>query len=437
MFINEILKKTIFKHRLNLLEEKRKLYSKIVSSEDIYDYQIIQFNRIWQNAIDNIPFYIMWKEKYNLPDRIEAIEELKKFPILTKKDIQQNQNLIFSHLSDYNTISTGGSTGEPTKFPVSKEESDFSYANHYLARGWWDIKSLDEVLLFWGHSHLFGGGIKGQINQYKRVLSDWLINTTRLNAYDMSVNTLGKYYQKLKNSNPSMILGYTSTIYKIAKYIQENNLDIGLKDNLKGVVVTSETVTQYDIDLIESVFKVPCIIEYGMAETGVIAYSKEASNNIKIFWDSFIVIKDDANTLLVSTISNKLFPLINYRTDDIVDSEDKLSILTIKKIEGREKDILKVNSKNGELELSGILMIHLLKAYQGIYEIQFKQKDRLKVEISFTGDKKLNITDIASYFINNIKINHPDINENSFTFKQVQEIPKTIAGKAKWIEIGK
>ena len=43
-----------------------------------------------------------------------------------------------------------------------------------------------------------------------------------------------------------MIIGYTSAIYKISKYINENNLVINNKPNLKCVVVTSETVSNYE-----------------------------------------------------------------------------------------------------------------------------------------------------------------------------------------------
>jgi hypothetical protein len=54
MLINTILKKTVFKYRLNLLTDKEKLYSQIKHTTDIYDYQITQFNKVWKNAINNV-----------------------------------------------------------------------------------------------------------------------------------------------------------------------------------------------------------------------------------------------------------------------------------------------------------------------------------------------------------------------------------------------
>jgi phenylacetate-CoA ligase len=432
--INYILKATIFKKRLNLLEDKKSLYASIKNEDEIYQFQLEKFNQIWSKAIVEIPFYIKWKNEHNLPNQINSLKELKDFPVLKKKDIQQNAQLIFDNLKNFTTISTGGSTGEPTRFPTSKKESLNSYANHYIARGWWGIKPLDDVLLFWGHSHLFGGGMKGKINQYKRVLSDWLINTKRLNAYDMSVHTLGKYYQELKNSNPSMILGYTSTIYKMAKYIDENKLDIGYKSNLKGIVVTSETVTDYDIKLIEKVFKVPCILEYGMAETGAIAYSKEKAKNIKLFWDTFIGIKDKDNILNITTINDRLFPLINYRTDDMVETNDEVSILTINKILGRKNDFLKIKVGDKIVESHSELFTHLLKSIKGVVNFKIIQKKDLSICIEYVSSQKL---DISVSFFNEIKKEFKEIDKRIFSFKQVEEIQKTIAGKAKWIEVEK
>lgn len=426
-----ILKNTILKRRLKLLDEKKELYKNIYSSEKIYEYQLSRFNEIWQKVYKEIPFYKMWKEKNNLPDNIKSIEELKSFPLLTKKDIQQNSECIFGYLKGYSTISTGGSTGEPTKFPFKKMEIEDNYATNYLARSWWGFEPLDKVLLFWGHSHLFGSGVKGKINQYKRVISDWLINTKRLNAYDTSFNTLVKYVKELNSFKPKFIVGYTSVIYKLAKYIKENDLKVN-SENLKGVIVTSETATKSDVELIEDVFNVPCIIEYGMAETGIIAYRSKKSNTIALMWDSILGIQKE-KSLVVTTLHNKLFPLINYQTDDLIITHDIESILNIDFIAGRNKDILKVATQNGLLELSGILMVHVLKGFKGIYDIQFIQLEKNKVKILFTVEIDIDNSKVKKYFLDNIKQDHLDILEDSFEFVQVEEVEKTIAGKIKLI----
>jgi phenylacetate-CoA ligase len=429
-----MLQSIVFKDRLTLIERKDNLYNSLICKDEIHKYQIDSFNRIWSNAIKNIPFYKMWKSEHNLPDSINSLEDLTKFPVLTKKDIQDNQDLIFLHLKKPRIISTGGSTGQPTNFPTSKNESELSYANHYLGRGWWDIKPLDKILLFWGHSHLFGVGARGRVNKYKRVLYDWIINTTRFSAYDMSLEALGKYSKKLQNYNPTMILGYTSSIHKISKYAQENSIDLSNTKTLRGVVVTSETVAQYDIDLIESVFKAPCIVEYGMAETGVIAYSKEKTNNIKVFWDSFLCQRDKEGELLISTLTDKLFPLINYSTGDIINSVDGSSILTISKIIGRRNDFITIFDKGGTKSIHSEFFTHVLKSIPMILNFRIKQRLDLSIEISYISRKAQSIDKL---FFDEVKKEYKNIEFDQFLFKQVDDISKTLSGKAKWVEVEK
>jgi phenylacetate-CoA ligase len=422
-----LLKQTIFKNRLKLLKKKKRLYSSIIKKKDIYNYQLNKFNLIWHNAYNIIPFYKMWKEKYNLPNEIDSLDELKNFPILTKKDIQQNYDLIFKHLKDYSIVSTGGSTGEPTRFPTSKSEMQEIYASTYVARSWWGIEPLDNILMFWGHSHLFGRGIKGQINQCKRILADWFINTKRLNAYDMSVDTLKNYYKIVKNSNPKAILGYTSAIYRLAKHIYENELDIGNKQNLKCVIVTSETVTKTDIDLIEKVFKVPCVIEYGMVEAGVIAYSYP-KENIKILWDNFIVYSKE-NELIITTIYNKLFPLINYKTGDYIEKNEGF-IFEFNQIDGRRNDEILLKAKDDFIEVHSEFFTHILKNIDDIIDFRVVQKIDLTIEIWV--DNK-NIEQIKEEIFSKISLEFKDFDKNQFKIVYKNKMPLTIAGKTKWI----
>jgi len=431
--MNKILKLTIFKKRIALISSKDRLYKTIIANDDIQNYQVTRFNEVWSRAWKNIPFYTMWKQKYSLPDFISDLSEIRKFPPLTKTDIQDNYDLIMSELGNCKTISTGGSTGEPIKFPTSKEESDLSYANQYLARGWWDISSLDNILLFWGHSHLFGNGIRGKVNKLKRSLFDQIIGTQRLSAYDISEENLEYLHSKIQKSNPKMILGYTSTIYKIAKFIDENNLSIGVKSNLKGVVVTSESVSDYDIKIIEKVFNVPCIIEYGMAETGAVAYSKEKTKEIKVLWDSFILQNNQEGSMYLTTICDKLFPLINYQTNDIVQSKDKESILTIDKIIGRKNDILEIVNNDKVIKVHSELFTHVLKAIPGVLNFQIVQKKNKNILIKYVSNN--DAVDAKRSFFCEIKKEYSSIDQNQFTFEKVEDIEQSIAGKAKWILI--
>ena len=63
--MNFLLKNSFFKKRLNFIEYKKNLYQIPRSEQEIYNYQIKKFNKVWQKAINEIPFYQHWKEKYD------------------------------------------------------------------------------------------------------------------------------------------------------------------------------------------------------------------------------------------------------------------------------------------------------------------------------------------------------------------------------------
>ena len=83
--------KSVFKFlRLSTYDkllEKSGKYFVYNNIKDIETFQVRRFNEIWTLAYTKIPFYIEYKKKNNLPDKIQSLDELAKFPIITKKEI--------------------------------------------------------------------------------------------------------------------------------------------------------------------------------------------------------------------------------------------------------------------------------------------------------------------------------------------------------------
>lgn len=432
IFISWILKRTILSKRLEILERKKKLYKEVNNSQEIYDYQLMEFNKTWKYCIETIPFYTKWKEDHNLPSEILSISDLKSFPFLTKTDIYENQEFILKSLKDYYLTSTGGTSGITTHFPTSKANADEAYANAYLGRSWWAIEPLDNILMFWGHSHLFGKGYKRYIRQVKRKVSDILINTRKISCYSLDIRNVKEFYEKILEIEPKIIISYASNIFKICKYMETNNLYYKGKD-FKGVILTSETVTQTDVDLINKYLNAPVIHEFGMAETGAISYSFKETNNIKTFWDSFILTHDEDNQLIITTIGDNIFPLINYTSEDTVTIRDiyKESILSLLTIEGKVRNILDVDLVDGSKQkISTIFFDHVLKYYSNIYSIHYQQKEN-GITIFVTSDIQLDIQDLKKYIQSEVEKEFNNINFDAIEVFQMETTEKTVAGKNK------
>ena len=431
-FYKFLIKQIILSDRISLIEERKNIYGKNLNLKEIKEIQISNFNKVWSYSHNNIFFYKNWKKKHRLPSEIKSFGELDNFPILSKKDLIISKKTIVKQFKNYNYISTGGSTGEPTKFPIKKKDSYRNYADSYMARSWWGVNPLDNMVLLWGHSHLFGTGIKGQINHKLRLLKDILIKTKRLNAYDISPETIKKYYKKICKIKPEVIIGYTSCIFKLARFMLDNNLEGSLSHNLKAVIPTAETITENDLLVIQKAFLRPVVVEYGMAETGVIGYSFRETWNIKVFWDSFLARKLENNRLIISHLYKRTFPLINYQTDDCIipKLEEDKTLFSFSKVTGRKKENLQIGTVEKKIILvSGILIIHIMKSYPFIYSIQTEQLEDNKICIFLNSDRLLNLEKIKAFFKSELSKDHRQIDFENIIFKQVETSQLSLSGK--------
>lgn len=424
-----IKKNLILKKRIRLVNDKIKLYNNVSERLDIELYQLKSFNNEWEKIQNNNPFYKYWKLKHNLPQKIDSLSDLKYFPILDKKILKEHEDLVFRN-NVHSKISTGGSSGMPLIFPYSNFDRDLYYSNMYLGRSWWGISPNDNFISIWGHSHLFGTGLKSKFLVIERKIKDYLLGIKRFSAYDLTEQSINDILISIENNRGTYIVGYSSAISKLLYNIKMYNTENRLQNNLKGVILTSETVSDYEVNLVKEVLNTNCIIEYGMAEAGVIAFSNPNNNLLKVFWDSFILtqINDEA---ILTTIDNKTFPLINYSTGDILKNYgNDHSILQFEKVLGRKHDIIFLDTNDCYVDVHGEIFTHILKNINSILAFQIVQNENFLIDVNF--ESVLN-SSIENTFFDLLKREFSSFNKKQFRFNKVDSIALTKAGKRKWI----
>ena len=419
--------------RNDLLNQKKQLYIQELSSDEIINFQVRKFNDVWTAAVNNFNFYKILKDEYSIPQIINSPEDLKKFPILTKEMIKNSEESIAQDLTKFgkfNYIRTGGTSGSTTKFPSNSRQRDVEYANTYLGKSWHQINPLDKVILIWGHSHLFGSGIRGKINEVKRLVANTLINTRRLNAYQLDISSVVSYIKKILKYKPKVIIGYTSSLFIISKFIIDNEINIHLPD-LNGIILTTESASNEDIEVIKKAFNSNIILEYGMAETGVIAYSDQSTFQCKILWDSFICV-ENSEELILSTIYERCFPLINYGTGDklIKGEEINGSVFKFENIQGRQQDIFKIFSKDfsKEIPISAVMIVHMLKEWPGVLSIATKQLTKGKIEIHLYG-KDIDFDKVKVFLLKKITQEIGNVSQDGIVLVNALSINRSLAGK--------
>jgi phenylacetate-coenzyme A ligase PaaK-like adenylate-forming protein len=425
-----LLRQVLFIDRQREVARRARLYDMTQDRADIERHQVERFNALWRYCLEQVPFYRQWAVEHDLPRQITGVSDLRHFPLLTKQVMVEQAEEIFQRGAIADAYSTGGTTGTPVRYPRGAHEALSNYADVYLTRRWWGIRPFDSYVHLWGHSHIFGGGVAGAGRRVKRAVADRLVNARRLNAYDMTEDAIEGHYRSLVRSNPVYLVGYTSAIFKLARYMEDHGLDLRALRRLRRVVVTAETVSRADADLITAVFGAPVVTEYGAAETGLMAASVGGTWPLKVLWAS-VILQADRGDLSVTTLNDRLFPLINYAIGDRAEPGDveNGNALTVASVIGRGQDVIRVVTTDGRrLELSAILPVHILKSQPGITTVQFRQEaERLRIFVC--ASHPVDVTDLKDRFARDLRRDHPTFDRDSVDLEQVAAPLLTRAGK--------
>lgn len=412
-----------------MLAEKIALHASGLDRGTIERLQVDRFNQVWSRCLREVPFYQAWRDEHDLPRSIASPTDLAAFPELDKATIVRHEEEIFGGRSTARAYTTGGSTASPTHFPAGREDGPYFWGNSYIGRSWWGIRPYDTNLHLWSHAHLFGSGLTRYVRQYKRAGMDRLINRVRLDGYDQRDAALQLDYEMLVRVRPAYVSGNTSTMFKLARYIETRGLPVThLK--LRGVLVTAETVSDADVEGIERAFGAPVLIEYGAAETGVIAFSAAPTTRpLRVIWDSFIALVDDEQELRVTTLDPRRFPLVNYRIGDRAVA-DATNALDFQAVLGRTQDFLRVPAKDGSVtEFLAIVPIHILKTYPGVLAVQFQQHDRhVKVFVQ-SAEPSPDLDDLRAHVLGKLLAEYSELDPEAISFELMDEPQRTIAGK--------
>ena len=422
----------LFHKRLKNLESDVVFYSgkDDYNDEKISLLQVNKFNKVWKKAYKNIPFYIEWKAKYALPDLIENLSELKNFPILTKKDISDNRNLIAKTPSKTRETLTGGTSGISTPFPMNNNDANTAWVNTFTGRVMNGIKPRSKLFMIWGHSHLFQGK-KGWVKRIKRIAADKLNNINRVSAYDLSDKNLKHITKKLVHIKPDYVIGYGSCLVALANYCTQNGINIK-SAGVKRVINTSETISIDDAKSVSEIFNSTVINEYGMAEAGVIGYSISSLYPIKIFYKDFIARAHNQN-LIITTIGQRCFPLINYDTEDLLSKESKGFLFELNNLGGKARDIFNLLDIHGKTNQTSVIILdHIFKQIDCLRSLHYKiEKDHnLCIYYSYFNEAPSQSM-LMKTLKNGLLIEGIEIDPKLIKFSETSVPIKTLAGKRK------
>lgn len=416
--------------RRHALLSNARLYESGLSSDEIEGRQIERFNSVWKYARENLAFYQQWQLRFNLPAAITSLADLDSFPVLTKAELNADSDLVFAESSRSVVYTTGGSTSEPTIFPRGAVDGAALYADNYVGRLWWGISPLDRKVLVWGHSHLFGAGLGSYFRRLNRGGRDLLTRTKRVNGYLTQPDEVLEQAMTISSSRASYVVGYSSALVRIATVVDARADDLSFP-KLKGVIATADTLTASDAELLGRIFRCPVIVEYGAAETGVIAASRGETWDLQVLWGSHVVRESPEHGTLVTTLNTRQFPLINYQLGDSLSPKVQTtsgSIVRVARVDGRQNDLVNIRTTAGERRnVWAVHLTQMIKAFGGVIAVQYAQLENGEAVIYANLADVRRADELQRFLAETLHMDMPDVEVGaiSWVFNQPQETTRS------------
>ncbi len=405
-----------------------------LDKEQLQKFQWLRLEKLLKHCWDNVPFYKKSWQQAGISDisEIKNLADFTKLPVLTKQDVNDNYEQLIPESAKGKNIkkTTGGSTGQPFKFELDEHSNDARQAIMWRGYGWLHAGLGSKSLFLWGDNI----GKTSFIKKIKESLYHRFYHRKMVSTFDMNLKNMGKYTQKINEYCPETIVSYVNPLYEVAKYINENQIEV---HSPKSLLTGAEPLYEFQRIEIEKAFNSKVYNTYGCREFMLIAAECEKQDGLHINIDHLVVetinssgdlVIEEAGDIVITDLMNYGMPLVRYVNGDQATLTNSPCtcpnpLPMIKKINGRKLDVIKTVS--GKM-IPGELFPHLFKEFDGITKFQVKQSK---------------LTDITLYIVKNDKFtskNQESIRNEIeryskddlvITFEFVTDIPLTKSGK--------
>lgn len=410
-----ILRSQLFVKRY--VEEIETLYQ--MSPNELRNRNEKCFLDLFHKAYDKSSFYRkLYTDAGINKEDIKSLEDINKLPIITKEMIKVHAEeiriapkwkLIKNH--------TSGTTGTPLMvyedWPSIWREQAYFYC--YRKRC----------------GYTYGQPIvslRGNLEKKDLYLKVHISNTLYLSSYNINPQTTEFYYQQIVNHKPVAIEGYPSSLYSLALMMR----DKGMKLHIPVAFTSSESLLDYQRELIERQFDTQIYDHYGTTERTI--RLSESFNHNGYFEDpGYSIDEYTEDGEITTSLINFSFPLIRYKGNDVMEMIEATEVnpqVIVKKVQGRKSSYL--IGKDGT-EYSGALLTRVFKDISTIDNAQFVQERRGKVKLNYVPSKGFSKDD-EKKLVNVVK---EQLGENNFEFDfrpvSADEIVYSSSGKFNYI----
>jgi len=357
----------------------------------------LQLQRLRALLVDvgaHVPYYRQLFASLRFePPALSCLEELRQLPLLTKIEIRAHTKALeHENASGLARFNTGGSSGEPLIFYISKARVSHDVAAKWRATRWWGVDIGDPEVVVWGSP--IEVGAQDRVRRWR----DRLLRTELLPAFEMSEGRLDQFVQAIRRRRPRMLFGYPSALSLIAQHAAKRGVamdDLGIR----VAFVTSERLYDHQRATISRVFGCSVANGYGGRDAGFIAHECPAGGMHITAEDIVVellgpdgnpVAEGEAGEIVVTHLATRDFPFIRYRTGDmaIMDTATRCAcgrgLPMLREIQGRTTDF--VMAADGTV-MHGLALIYVVRDLPGVEAFKIVQETLQRTTVQMVVNK--------------------------------------------------
>lgn len=360
-----------------------------------------------------------------LPDCWEAL------PVVDKQHLQGDFEELLSRSMQQEKLyinNTSGSSGHPLTFAK----------DYYTQARVWAAKTLfahmHGIDYFKSKEAKFYGMPKAWLPYIVQKIKDLILRRHRFVVFDLSDAIMDRWIERFQKYPFDYVYGYTSSIVLFARHCISRNLILKeICPSLKVAVVTSESCSLEDREIIRQGLGVEPRNEYGTADAGLIGYEC-TEGKIHLVEENLYIENDEEGNLLITDLFNKAFPLVRYKIGDMASISEVpcacgLHTRTIDGLQGRTNDVAVLKSGKRIPGLTFYYISRALLESSGVLkEFIIRQTALDTFEFDVVSDKPLAAKDIEELQKTAEEYLEEGLN---IVVHQVEKIERPASGKIK------